>query len=419
MSFEGLKAHLKHPASGTQFQMARLIRQYREGQGRVGETVSAIALAATMAAIVGIHARSAWAQIAARTQPAFLVTRFGARCDGITDDTRAFQAALDAAGARCRANGAYVVAGFRTVLIPDGAICKLNGPLRVSKSDCVGISSYAGGTLDFTGLPSGQTALTLIPLAYGAYSGNVVRFENIQMIGPGPRSDTVGIASATPGTTYRQYNIHGFGHGYEVRSGSWLNHFVNVSISDCGVDLYCGSALKDAGEQISFEGGALFNSGRGIENDSCEFNISDSSLDEFSGPAVVNGGGTTRLTSDHIEYVNSTARAPLMVSSKACNAWGSITMDSGQIQFDHAPPQALAWNDGGSGPCGGGGWGSYISLRHVFLGNIPMNSNGSPRVGGTNSSQIAVCHATKGDGGGAMGNVPNIGRPNLPNQGPC
>lgn len=30
--------------------------------------------------------------------------------------------------------------------------------------------------------------------------------------------------------------------------------------------------------------------------------------------------------------------------------------------------------------------------------------------------KIAVCHATKGDGGGAMGNVPNIGRPNLPGQ---
>jgi hypothetical protein len=43
----------------------------------------------------------------------FLVTRFGARCDGIGDDSRAFQAALDAAGARCQAHGAYVAAGFR------------------------------------------------------------------------------------------------------------------------------------------------------------------------------------------------------------------------------------------------------------------------------------------------------------------
>jgi len=350
---------------------------------------------------------------------AFVVTSFGAKCDGVTDDANAFQAALDSAGAHCQASGAYVAAGFAAVVVPDGVRCRINTGLTDSKSDCVGILSAAGATLDFSGLADGSTALTLKPLAYGGYSGNVPRFENIQMIGPGRSTNTTGVASETPSTTYRQFNIHGFGHGYEVHSGSWLNHFANSAISDCAVDLYCGSGLKDAGEQISFEAGSLFNSDNGIENDSCEFNVTDSSLDEFGGPAVVNGGGSTRLTSDHIEYVNQTTTAPLVVTSKACNAWGSITMDGGQIQFDHAPPKALASNDGGPGPCGGGGWGSYIRISNVFLGNIPMDSNGAPVVAGTNSSQIAVCHATKGDGGGAMGNVPNIGRPNLPDQGQC
>ena len=348
-----------------------------------------------------------------------VVTRFGAKCNSVADDSGAFQAALDAAGARCQQDGAYVVAGFATVIVPDGARCRINRGLTDSKSDCVGIASNAGATLDFSGLADGSTALTLKHLAYGGYSGNISRFENIQMVGPGRTSNTTAIASETPSTTYRQFNIHGFGHGYEVHSGSWLNHFENTAISDCAVDLYCSNGLKDAGEQISFEAGSLFNSGAAIENDGCEFNITDSSLDEFTGPAVVNGGGSTRLTSDHIEYVNSTASAPLVVTNKACNAWGSITMQGGQIQFDHAPPQALASNDGGPGPCGGGGWGSYIQIRNVFLGNIPMDSKGAPVVVGTNASQIAVCHATKGNGGGAMGNVPNIGRPNLPNQSQC
>jgi hypothetical protein len=350
---------------------------------------------------------------------AFLVTRFGAKCDGNTDDTRAFQAALNAAGAGCGAGKGYLDSGYQTVLVPDGARCRLNSGLINNRSDCVGISSYAGGVLDFSGLPHGQTALTLKPLIYGAYTGNVARFENIQMIGPGRSSGTVGIASSTATTTYRQYNIHGFGHGYEVHSGSWLNHFMNTSIWDCRTDLYCGSSLKDAGEQISFEAGTLFNSDQGIENDSCEFTITDSSLDEFTGPAVVNGGGTTRLTSDHIEYVNSTTGAPLVVTNKACNAWGSITMEGGQIQFDHAKPQALARNDGGPGPCGGGGWGSYIRLNNVFLGNIPTEPNGAPVVTGSNSSQIAICHATNGAGGGAVGNVPNIGRPYKEGQSQC
>jgi hypothetical protein len=348
----------------------------------------------------------------------FLVTRFGAKCDGNTDDTRAFQATINAAGAGCGAGKGYLDSGYQTVLVPDGAKCRLNSGLIDSRSDCVGISSYAGATLDFSSLRDGQTALTLKPLIYGAYTGNVARFENIQMVGPGRSSSTVAIASSTPMTTYRQYNIHGFGHGYEVRSGSWLNHFANTSIWDCRVDLYCGSALKDAGEQISFEAGSLFNSDQAIENDACEFNITDSSLDGLTGPAVVNGGGSTRLIGDHIEYM-STVSAPLIVSRKACNAWGSIVMEGGQIQFDHAKPQALARNDGGPGPCGGGGWGSYIRLNNVFLANIPTGPNGAPVVTGSNSSQIAICHATNGAGGGAMGNVPNIGRPYVTGQSQC
>jgi hypothetical protein len=349
----------------------------------------------------------------------FDVSRYGARCDDVSDDTAAFQAAFDAAGARCKAAGAYVVAGFAEVVVPDGAICKITRKLTNSKSDCVGLVSFAGATLDFRALANGATALEQKRMASGAYSGNIPRFENMELIGPGRSSETVAIDSQTANTSYRQFNVHGFGHGYEIHNGGWLNHFVNTSISDCAIDIYCASGLKDAGELISFQGGVLFNSGEGVENDGCELNITDSSLDEFNGPAIVNGGGTTRLTADHIEYVNSTTSAPLVVSSKACNAWSSITMTDGQIQFDHAAPKALASNDGGPGPCGGGGWGAYIRINNVFLGNIPMDSNDAPVVTGTNSSQIAVCNATKGNGGGAMGNVRNIGRPYFANQGQC
>jgi hypothetical protein len=63
-------------------------------------------------------------------------------------------------------------------------------------------------------------------------------------------------------------------------NGSCLNRFAIISIWDCHTALYGGVVLKDAGEQISFEAGVLFNSDQAIENDSCEFNITDSSLDE-------------------------------------------------------------------------------------------------------------------------------------------
>src|SRR5207253_10105915 len=56
---------------------------------------------------------------------AFLVTRFGAKCDGNTDDTRAFQAALNAAGAGCSAGKGYLDSGYQTVLVPDGVKCRI------------------------------------------------------------------------------------------------------------------------------------------------------------------------------------------------------------------------------------------------------------------------------------------------------
>jgi hypothetical protein len=65
------------------------------------------------------------------------------------------------AGVRCQRHGAYIVAGFATVIVPDGARCRINSALTDSKSDCVGIASDAGATLDFSGLVGGGTALTL------------------------------------------------------------------------------------------------------------------------------------------------------------------------------------------------------------------------------------------------------------------
>jgi hypothetical protein len=142
---------------------------------------------------------------------AFLVTRFGARCDGIQMTLERSRPSSTRQVPDVPPDGAIWTVGIKRCSFPTR--CRLNSGLIDSRSDCVGISSYAGGTLDFSSLPHGQTALTLKPLIYGAYTGNVARFENIQMIGPGRASDTIAIASSTPQTTYRQYNIHGFGHG--------------------------------------------------------------------------------------------------------------------------------------------------------------------------------------------------------------
>jgi hypothetical protein len=122
--------------------------------------ISLLTIAARPCPILGQQAATYSGRYHAQ-RDGFVVTTFGARCDGVADDSRAFQAALDAAGVRCQRHGAYIVAGFATVIVPDGARCRINSALTDSKSDCVGIASDAGATLDFSGLVGGGTALTL------------------------------------------------------------------------------------------------------------------------------------------------------------------------------------------------------------------------------------------------------------------
>ena len=105
------------------------------------------------------------------------------------------------------------------MIVPDGVRCRLDAGLINSRSGCVEIKLRRGDP-SFSSLPARADSLTLKPLIYGAYTGNVAPFENIQMIGR-TRDSTVGIAAARQRLRTVRYNIHGFGHGYEVHSGSW------------------------------------------------------------------------------------------------------------------------------------------------------------------------------------------------------
>src|SRR5260370_29578525 len=82
-----------------------------------------------------------------------LVTADGAKCDGITDDSRAIQAAISAAGAQCSSDGSHQMRNQSYIELPSGSTCKIYSGLQFDAA-CVGLVSN-GANLDATALSSG------------------------------------------------------------------------------------------------------------------------------------------------------------------------------------------------------------------------------------------------------------------------
>jgi hypothetical protein len=373
-------------------------------------------LAATVATSVeSTSSRAANASLATMpTQSVFNITDYGAVCDDIADDSVAIETAVRAAARKCHVLRDQTVLNQTVINLPTGHTCKVHNPLSIVGS-CVGIVSN-GATLDFRSMsiPKESTvaALTVISAHPASpYGDNVVTWDGLHLMGPGKGTHTIGLLVKTGQAVFQRINVHGFGTGIQLGDYAFVDSFTHPNIWNVSTGIYCPPGQVDAGENITIEQGAIFNSNVGINNQGCGLTVSGTSFDGLQGSAFIDateGGGDIRCSNCYIEYF-----APISVpvfQLGACNAWEFIDFQGGQIQNDYTKSsnvKALISNNPKK-VCGGGG--SWASFNDVFFGNLSPSAkcdagSGPACILGSNASQVRVTHSTSGAGGGTMWNV--------------
>jgi hypothetical protein len=185
--------------------------------------------------------------------------QFGAVGDGRSDDSAALQAAIDAlekngGGVLVLGNGTYRV--DKTIEID---------PTRTSISG-------ARSILDCRKLPRGRPGLLIRAKAESpVYEQGTQYVEGITILGAASNGGQIGIALRTgaPGQSsriaLRNLVIESIGLGIDFGARTYLCQSYSVQIFDCGTGVAFTSS-DDAGENISFYGCSIFNTGLGVEN---------------------------------------------------------------------------------------------------------------------------------------------------------
>lgn len=233
----------------------------------------------------------------------------GAKCDGVTDDTAAIQAAHD-----------YIVSTGRqgTLLMPSGVVCKCNSGLvlNVSFVRFNGQSSQ----LDFSGMGPG-IAITVTGNGTGTpYSQAVSGLSHVDILGPGGGSlvtDALHFTTITEAGTAQimveAVVVHGFHVGHTLINNAYCINFYGCAIYNCGTCTTQPAGATNAGERITYSGCTLFNSGEGVDmqNSTGEYHFINCSFDYNAGHFYVNGGALV-LTDCHVEG-NSYLQPPIRV----------------------------------------------------------------------------------------------------------
>jgi hypothetical protein len=198
--------------------------------------------------------------VQAKLQETVSVKDFGAVGDGVTDDTAAIQAAIDAApfgGSVYFPSGKYIISAAITV----------NKPMTIFGPNAGSIQNNSGSYIQQT--TTSENAFTLVArtqnYAFGQYGIIGVTFESLAIYGnsSGTKSATgIGVDTTVNSgdfhireCVFRDVNVKWFEKAYDLEGIAYLNDWFNGSITQCtkGVVITKGSA-SDSGGQTRFFG---------------------------------------------------------------------------------------------------------------------------------------------------------------------
>lgn len=334
--------------------------------------------------------------------------RYGAKCDGHTDDAIAFGRAIKAAASKCVIAASQDATNQSYIILPAGRTCAVKSPL-VFPGSCVGIKGN-GAVLDFRSLTSSAPSAVAITIVSShpssPYGDNLVPWDQLHLIGPGPPSATIGVRIETGQAVLERPDINGFSVGIQFGNNAYVDQIDHPALWNNGIGIDCPAGLKDAGENITINQGVIFNSGIGVRSYGCGITMNETSFDGLGNSAVVTRAGF-RCLGCYIEYFAAIAAPVFDISN--CNAWSYVDFLGGSIQNDRpgANIGALVFNHpehicGGSGP--------WASFDDVFFANLNPRTKcdrgeGPTCITGSNSRQVRILNSTSGSGGGSMGNV--------------
>jgi hypothetical protein len=336
------------------------------------------------------------------------VMRYGAKCDAHTDDAYALSLAIKAADSKCVITASQDATNQSYIILPAGRTCAVKSPL-VFPGSCVGIEGN-GAVLDFRSLTSSAPSAIAITIVsshpYSPYGDNLVPWDQLHLIGPGPSSATIGLRIETGQAVLERPDINGFGVGIQFGNNAYVDQIDHPALWNNKVGIDCPAGLKDAGENITINQGVIFNSRIGVRSYGCGITMNETSFDGLGDSAVITRSGF-RCFGCYIEYF-AAITAPVFDISN-CNAWSFVDFHGGTIQNDRpgANIGALVSNHpdhicGGSGP--------WASFDDVFFANLNPHTKcdrgeGPTCIIGSNSRQARILNSTNGSGGGSMGNV--------------
>jgi hypothetical protein len=273
--------------------------------------------------------------------------------------------------------------------------CGIDTPLTIA-ADKV---AYQGDGSPWTASGSGVIFTT------GPNSYNTPAWSTLVLRGPGTGTATVGLQVNGNFGNFTNLDSQGFGTELAIGPNGYLVTFVNPRLAGDGngTGIACPTS-SNAGEGITFLGGVIFNLSVGSLNQGCGLTLVGTHTDTITGsPATVDegsNGASTDFVNAYFEETGSVfPSSGAIFTVKGYNGYGSLTFSNGQIQEDNfkTPPNLInLTNNAGSGSQSAP-FATFNSVRIASLKTSSLPAN------------VAICGSTSLNGGGLLGNVPNVG----------